>query len=59
MKLSPILINKDVEQGRAIARGIAEQNAQKERNQASAVKRQATMLERAAQKALSGNGVQF
>ncbi len=42
------------EQGRAIARGISEENARKERNQASADKRQATMLERAAQKALSG-----
>ena len=38
------------EQGRAIARGIAEENARKERNQASAAKRQATMLENAAQR---------
>ena len=39
------------EQGRAIARGIAEQNAQKERNQAKAVKRKETMLRNAAEKA--------
>lgn len=55
MKLSPSSL--DNEQGRAIARGIAEENAQKERNQAKADKRQATMLERAAERALSG-GVQ-
>lgn len=38
-----------VEQGRAIARGIAEQNAQKERNMAKAAKRNETMLRNAAQ----------
>ncbi len=42
------------EQGRAIARGIVEEQARKERNQASADKRRATMLENAAQRALSG-----
>lgn len=47
------------EQGRAIARGITEENARKEKNQAKADKRQATMLERAAERALSGNGVQY
>lgn len=39
-----------VEQGRAIARGIAEANAQKERNMAKAAKRNETMLRNAAQK---------
>lgn len=53
-KKTAIKPNQSVEQGRAIARGIALENARKEKNQASAVKRQATMLERAAQKALSG-----
>lgn len=40
------------EQGRAIARGIAEENARKERNMAIAEKRHNTMLENAAEKAL-------
>ncbi len=52
-------VDKVTEQGRAIARGIAEENARKEKNQAKAVKRQATMLERAAERALSGSGVQY
>jgi len=52
MKLSQE--DKTVEQGRAIARGIAEQNAQKERNLAKAEKRQTTMFKRAAEKVLSG-----
>lgn len=38
------------EQGRAIARGISEENARKERNMAKAAKRQQTMLENAAKK---------
>ncbi len=59
MKSLPISTDKaeqqvQNEQGRAIARGIAEEQARKERNKASAVKRQATMLERAAERALSG-----
>lgn len=40
------------DQGRAIARGIAEENARKERNMAIAEKRKQTMLERAAERAL-------
>lgn len=55
MKSLPI--STDNEQGRAIARGIAEEQARKEKNLAKADKRLATMLERAAEKALSG-GVQ-
>ncbi len=38
------------EQGRAIARGMTEENARKERNQASAEKRKQTMLRNAAEK---------
>lgn len=38
------------EQGRAIARGIAEEQARKERNQASAEKRKDSTLRNAAQK---------
>ena len=41
--------NQVNEQGRAIARGIAEQNAQKEKNMAKAVKRKETMLKKAAE----------
>lgn len=46
MNLSPEQIN---EQGRSIARGIAEENARKERNKASAEKRKDTQLRNAAQ----------
>lgn len=51
MKLSE---DKMVEQGRAVARGMDELRAQKERNMAKAEKRTKTMLERAAERALSG-----
>ena len=47
--------DKLVEQGRAVARGMDEIHAQKERNMAKAAKRTQTMLARAAEKALSGN----
>lgn len=42
------------EQGRAIARGMTEENARKERNEAKEVKRQATMLENAARTLIGG-----
>jgi hypothetical protein len=48
------LLNKEVEQGRAIARGMQEMNLQHQKNMAKAEKRRATMLERAAEKVLSG-----
>lgn len=48
------LSQEDREHGRAIARGIAEENARKERNMAIAAKRRDTMLENAAEKLLSG-----
>ena len=47
--------SKEVKQGRAIARGMTQENAQKEKNQAKAGKRKETMLEKAAEKALSGS----
>ena len=52
MKLS----NQDklVEQGRAIASGMRQEKAQTEKNMAKAEKRRATMLEQAAEIALSG-----
>lgn len=43
-----------VEQGRVIARAMDEHKIQKEKNMAKADKRKATMLERAAEKVLSG-----
>ncbi len=48
-----------VEHGRAIARGMNDENVQRQKNMARAGKRHATMLERAATKALSGEGVKF
>lgn len=49
---------KNVEQsreyGRVIARGMEDVKVEKEKNMTKAVKRRATMLERAAQQALSG-----
>lgn len=42
------------EHGRVIARAMHEENMRIEKNMASAVKRKSTMLENAAQKALSG-----
>lgn len=50
MNLSPEQINN--EQGRAIARGIAEENARKEKNQAKAEKRTKTMIRNAAEKVM-------
>ena len=46
--------NKMVEQGRATARAMHELKVQQQRNVAKAVKRKSTMLENAAQRALSG-----
>lgn len=46
---------KEVEHGRAIARGMEEHKLYKEKSMAKAAKRKATMLERQAEKALSGN----
>lgn len=48
-----------VEQGKAIARGMNAENAQKQKNMARAGKRKATMLENAAEDAISGKGVKF
>ena len=50
MNSSDTLTDKQAEQGRAIARGIAEENARKEKNQAKAEKRAKTMLRNAAEK---------
>ena len=46
---------KTLEQGRAIARGIAEEQARKERNQAIAEKRKVSALRNAANKAFNQN----
>ena len=53
MKSSPVL-DKQKEQGRVIARGMREEKAQHQKNMAKAAKRRTTMLEAAAEKALSG-----
>jgi hypothetical protein len=53
MKSSPISTSE--EQGRAIARALHEEKAQRQKNMAAAEKRRTTMLENAAQKALSGS----
>lgn len=45
------------EEGRAIAQGMRAEKVEHQKNMAKAAKRQQTMLERAAEKALSG-GVQ-
>jgi hypothetical protein len=55
MKLSPK--DKLKEHGRVIARGMHEAKVEQQKNMAKAEKRKATMLERAAEIALSG-GVQ-
>lgn len=47
--------HKLLEQGRVIAHAMNEVNVQREKNMAKAEKRRATMLENAAEKALSGN----
>ena len=43
------------EHGKVIARGIEDVKVEKQKNMARAAKRHQTMLERAAEKALSGN----
>ena len=57
MKSSPQskLRSKWMETGRVIAHAMNEVNVQKEKNMAKADKRRATMLENAAEKALSGS----
>jgi hypothetical protein len=52
MKLSKLSTNKQVGQGRDIARGMHLENVQIEKNMARAVKRRQTMLENAAEKEL-------
>lgn len=52
MKLS--LEDKQVERGRAIARGMHLQQVQQEKNMAKAEKRRDTMLKNAAEQALLG-----
>lgn len=56
MNLSPEQIKdyEKVEQGRAIARGIAEENARKEKIKASAEKRKLSTLRNAANKVFRG-----
>lgn len=59
MKLSPeakeqARLDGLKEHGRVIARGMHEENMRREKNMATAEKRKATMLERAAERALSG-----
>ena len=49
------LRSKWMETGRVIAHAMNEVNIQKEKNMAKADKRKATMLENAAEKALSGS----
>lgn len=44
-----------IEHGRVIAQAMHDFNVQKEKNMIKADKRKATMLEKAAEKALSGN----
>lgn len=46
--------DKARENGRAIARGMEDARVEKQKNMAKAEKRRATMLERAAEEALSG-----
>jgi hypothetical protein len=46
--------NKLMEQGKAVALGIHRLKVEQQKNAAKAEKRQQTMLERAAEKALSG-----
>ena len=57
MKLSQKnnLREKWMETGRVIAHAMNEVNVQKEKNMAKAEKRKATMLENAAERALSGS----
>lgn len=59
MKSSKNYNDDMVEQGKAMARGMHAENEQKQKNIAKAGKRKHTMLENAAQKALSGQGVKF
>lgn len=58
MKLSEVYKNEDLtEHGRAIARGIEDLKVEHQKNMAKAAKRHQTMLEKAADRVLSG-GVQ-
>lgn len=50
MKSSEQLTDKQIEQGRAIARGMDEIQTQKQKNMAREVKRQQTMVKNAAEK---------
>lgn len=59
MKSSNEYNEKHIEQGRAIARGMNQENVQQQKNMAKAGKRHQTMLENAAEKALGGQGVKF
>ena len=47
------------EHGRVIARGIEDVKVEQRKNMAKAAKRSATMLNRAAEKALSGNYIKL
>lgn len=46
---------KEIELGRVIARGMHQEKVQQEKNMIKADRRKATMLEHAAEKALSGS----
>jgi len=59
MKSSKNYNDEQVEQGKAMARGMRLENERHERNMAKASKRKQTMLENAAEQALSGKGVQY
>lgn len=48
MKSSELSVDKVIEQGRAIARGIEEINTQKEKNMAKEAKRTTSMIRNAA-----------
>lgn len=50
MNSSNSQINKEEELGRAIARGVASEQAQKEKNQAKAEKRMNTIIRKTAEK---------
>lgn len=54
MKSSKNYSDAKVEEGKAMARGMREENMRHEKNIAKAGKRKQTMLENAAEKALSG-----
>ncbi len=54
MKSSKSFKDEQVENGRAIARGMSQFKVQAEKNMAKAEKRKQTMLENAAEKAIGG-----